>query len=94
MSQPERLIVVVQFAFLLGFKNSSCTEGSSKTLEALATTSKCGYTTHIYTTAASHRNDQPFRNAQNLHDAVVVQPDVFLPQRAVEIRVEPEARSQ
>jgi hypothetical protein len=61
---------------------------------ALATTSKCGYTTHIYTTAASHRNDQPFRNAQNLHDAVVVQPDVFLPQRAVEIRVEPEARSQ
>ena len=32
MSQSERLLVVVQFAFLLGFKNCSCTEGSSKTL--------------------------------------------------------------
>jgi len=34
---------------------------------------------------------KPFRDAQDLHDAVVVKPNVLLPQRPVEIRVEPEA---
>lgn len=34
---------------------------------------------------------KPFRDAQDLHDAVVVKPYVLLPQRPVEIRVEPDA---
>ena len=59
---PERLLVVVQFAFLLGFKNCSCTEGSSKTLASRSVGNNKQmrlHDTHIHNTvtATSHRND-------------------------------------